>query len=797
MKNKLQRMKSSFNFRITVAMKYLLHAVLFALYYVVFTGFLTLEAIAQDAPVYDASVPKPTLSNISYGKHERHILDFWKAESNSPTPLVFVVHGGGWRGGEKERVHRFANVQQLLDAGISVVAINYRLMKHIDVGEVIPPVKAPLYDAARALQFVRSKSKEWNIDKERIGAAGGSAGACTSLWLAYHDDLANPKSKDPVARESTRLWSAAVMGAQTTLDPKQMKEWTPNSKYGGHAFGKENFEQFLAERESILPWIAEYSPYALTSTDDPPVYLLYNTPPALGQNQKDPTHTANFGAKLEERCKQVGIGCELNYPDAPNVRYERPTDYLIASLNGTTNSSLTKGSPKRPNVLIILADDLGWGDIGYNNPDNVYTPNLDKLSKEGTTFTQHYVMPQCTPTRVAAFTGRYPGRFGVNGLQATNEKVFPIGTPNLANMFSAEGYRTHICGKWHMGSDISNGPNHHGFDESYGSLAGAVGMYDHRYRTGNYENAWHRNHQSIDGNEDGIHATDLIATEVQNIIKTDSDEPFFVFTTFHAPHTPLDERGKFIDRPTQLDPLDSNRWLDEDNIIWFNDPEGKIQNEPDPEKRLLLATVNHLDHAIGEIIKTLDESGKRENTIILFSSDNGPQVNWNGKAYPDDLHLTDFNQPIPMKGSKLDVWEGGIHVPGFINWPGKVKAKKVNDPVHIIDWLPTLANLIGHQQANEYKLDGVDLEPILFNDESLKSRDLYWIWNPKTNRWALRYEDWKIVKYGTDQPQKPTDWQLFNLKKDKKETTDLGSKNSKKLSQLHELFLAQRAKDIF
>jgi acetyl esterase/lipase len=219
---------------------------------------------------YADSVPKPTLSEIAYGTHQRHVLDFWKAPSDRPTPLVFVIHGGGWQGGSKERLNRFVDTAALLKEGISVVAINYRYVKNAT--DLKPPVKAPLHDAARALQFVRSKAEEWNIDKERIAATGGSAGACSSLWLLYHDDLADPKSKDPVARESTRLYCAAVNNAQTTLDPRQMKAWTPNSKYGGHAFGLNNFGEFLAERENILPWIAEYSPHALLSADDPPVY---------------------------------------------------------------------------------------------------------------------------------------------------------------------------------------------------------------------------------------------------------------------------------------------------------------------------------------------------------------------------------------------------------------------------------------------------------------------------------------------------------------------------------------------
>ncbi|MBD3675033.1 MAG: alpha/beta hydrolase [Planctomycetaceae bacterium] len=284
------------------------------------------------APRYAASVPKPTISEIRYGDHERHIIDFWQAKSEKPTPLVFVIHGGGWQGGSKERVNRFADVQKLLDAGISVTALNYRYVKQAVAEGVEPPVKAPLHDAARALQFVRSKAKAWNIDKERIGAAGGSAGACSSLWLLFHDDLADPHSDDPVARESTRLYCAAVIGAQTTLDPKQMKAWTPNSRYGGHAFGRPNFATFLAERDQILPWIEEYSPYALVSKDDPPVYLYYRSPPALGEPQKDPTHTSNFGVKLQEHCRDVGVECELVYPGVADIKHASPTEYLIATL---------------------------------------------------------------------------------------------------------------------------------------------------------------------------------------------------------------------------------------------------------------------------------------------------------------------------------------------------------------------------------------------------------------------------------------------------------------------------------
>ncbi|MFD2256657.1 sulfatase [Luteolibacter algae] len=449
----------------------------------------------------------------------------------------------------------------------------------------------------------------------------------------------------------------------------------------------------------------------------------------------------------------------------------------------------------KPNILVIIADDLGWADIGYNNPEKVYSPNSDRLASEGATFENHYVMPQCTPTRVALMTGRYPGRFGKAALKATNERCFPVGTPTIATMLKQRGYETFLCGKWHLGAEPEDGPNHHGFDYSYGSLAGAVGMYDHRYRKGKYFETWHRNMEFIPGSENGRHATDLIQEDAVRIISQKHENPFLLALTFHAPHTPLDERGRFTDQPTRLDPDNPGRWLNEDEIEWFNDPKGIIQKEKDPEKRLFLAAVHHLDHAIGMIVQSLDERGLRENTLILFSSDNGPQHSWPGNAYPDDLKLTDFNQRIPMRGHKVDVWEGGIRVPGFANWKGKIKPGAVTDQVHIIDWFPTLAKISGNDPVDAGDLDGIDISPALLSGNTLEKRDLYWIWNPKINRWALRFGAWKIVSYGTKQPAVPGDWQLFNISEDPMESRNIAEQNPEILSDLHSKFLKQRAKD--
>ncbi len=271
----------------------------------------------------------PTLANVHYGEHGKQVMDFWKAESAQPTPLVFFIHGGSWKANDKNKV---TGLKEYLAAGISVVSINYRFVQEATAAGVQPPVKWPLEDAARALQFVRSKSADWNIDKTRIGASGGSAGACSSLWLAFHDDMADAKSDDPIARESTRLACAGVLGAQTTLDPRQMREWTPNSVYGGHAFGFANFQQFLDGREKILPWIKEYSPYELATPDDPPVFLHYTVKPEIGKAQKDPTHTSNFGLKLQERLKEIPVESYLMYPGATGVAYPDPIQFLIAKL---------------------------------------------------------------------------------------------------------------------------------------------------------------------------------------------------------------------------------------------------------------------------------------------------------------------------------------------------------------------------------------------------------------------------------------------------------------------------------
>ncbi|MBL9124759.1 MAG: alpha/beta hydrolase [Planctomycetaceae bacterium] len=301
------------------------------------------QARRQNRPAPER--PEPTAADFAYGQDsERQKFDFWQAKSDKPTPVVLLIHGGGWMGGDKSGYGTKA-IQPFLDQGISVAAVNYRFILQAMEDGVEPPVKGCLHDAARALQTIRSKAQEWNLDPTRVGATGSSAGACTSLWLALHDDLADPNSSDPIARQSSRLTAAAVVGAQTSLDPRELREWIPNSIYGGHAFGfaqkgrtrPEEFDLLIANRAKVLPWIKEYSPIELVTTDDPPIYLDYpnqKTPPVLGQAEKDPTHSAIYGVKLAEKLAGAGVEAVLAYPGHEDTKYGSVNAFLIQKLKG-------------------------------------------------------------------------------------------------------------------------------------------------------------------------------------------------------------------------------------------------------------------------------------------------------------------------------------------------------------------------------------------------------------------------------------------------------------------------------
>ncbi len=281
----------------------------------------SLIAVLASAATALAALP-PTHADVAYGSHARQKVDAWLAKSANPTPLVFYIHGGGYASHDKTDIHDHLDVAGFLQAGISVVSIEYRFLADANEAGVTPPVQWPLKDAARALQFVRSKSAEWNIDKTRVAATGVSAGGCSSLWLAMHDDMAHAKSADPIARESTRVIFTVTKAPQPSLDPRQLVEWIPNSQYSGHLFGykqksrPDSFAPFLANRDKHAEDIQRYSPMAHATADDPPVYMLgkADKPPVKGEAQTDPSHTIVLGMMLEATLKPLGVTCELHHP---------------------------------------------------------------------------------------------------------------------------------------------------------------------------------------------------------------------------------------------------------------------------------------------------------------------------------------------------------------------------------------------------------------------------------------------------------------------------------------------------
>lgn len=277
----------------------------------VMVAYLAVADVPARAQGQEASKPAPDLANVSYGPHPRHVLDLWKAKSEKPTPLFVFIHGGGFRGGSKEALPP-ALLDECLKAGISVAAINYRLS---------PEVSTPAHylDGARAIQFLRSKAKEWNIDPKRIAAGGGSAGGGISLWIAFHDDLADPKSPDPVQRQSTRLTCAVVQGAQCTYDPRLIQKIVGGRAHEHPAladfYGLKPGEQDTPKAHRIYE---ECSPITYLNAGDPPVYAFYAEPKGPLPPDAPPgqgIHHPNFGYYLKEKMDLLGIECIVRHRD--------------------------------------------------------------------------------------------------------------------------------------------------------------------------------------------------------------------------------------------------------------------------------------------------------------------------------------------------------------------------------------------------------------------------------------------------------------------------------------------------
>ena len=282
------------------------------------------------------TAPPPDLADVPYGPHERNVLDFWRAKSDHPTPLFVYIHGGGWLAGDKNLLTHDVDrwkvnfLRTMLTHGVSVASINYRYSS-------IAPLPAPVHDAARAIQFMRSRAGEWNLDKSRVAAAGTSAGACTSLWLAYHDDLADPKNADPVLRESSRLSVAAVMVPQTSIDPQVIRVWIGdevlNHPMIARSVGAKDRAEALSRYDEFKGLYREFSPINHVSAGDPPVLMIYPTVGKLpSTTQSAAIHHARFGFELQKKAQAAGDVCLVTIVDQKDPAAPAPADFILKYL---------------------------------------------------------------------------------------------------------------------------------------------------------------------------------------------------------------------------------------------------------------------------------------------------------------------------------------------------------------------------------------------------------------------------------------------------------------------------------
>jgi len=408
-----------------------------------------------------------------------------------------------------------------------------------------------------------------------------------------------------------------------------------------------------------------------------------------------------------------------------------------ASANSVQRSSGAKES--RPNIVFILADDLGWGDLScYGRPD-YRTPNIDLLALQGTKFTDAYsASAVCTPTRCGYITGRYPARFKIGleePLVATNSNVgLEPNQPTVASLLKQSGYDTALIGKWHLGFRPEWGPNAHGFDEFFGILAGAGDYFLHQNGLGQpdlYEN--------LTPVERNGYLTDLLTERAVNYVKKSRSAPFFLSLQYTAPHWPWQgpkggERVSFSDKTPEPTTMAAGGSLE-----------------------LYAQMMKSLDDGVGRVMESIKAAGIDKKTLVIFTSDNGGER---------------FSYLWPFSGRKGDLLEGGIRVPALVRWPGVVPANRLTQQMAItMDWTATI---VAAAKAEGHSLDGIDLLPVIKGTSPVTDRTFFW---RIYSRDAVREGKWKYVRDGEVR-------KLFDLSVDQHEQADFSQKNPEVLERL-------------
>ncbi len=396
---------------------------------------------------------------------------------------------------------------------------------------------------------------------------------------------------------------------------------------------------------------------------------------------------------------------------------------------------------EKPNVIVIVGDDMGYADLGVQGCKDIPTPHLDALAKSGVRFTNGYVSgPYCSPTRAGLLTGRYQTRFGHEfnpGAGGANQGL-PLTETTLADRLKAAGYRTALVGKWHLGTGERQ-PLKRGFDEFFGFLGGAHDYFNPMGILRGTEPAG-----------DKSYLTDALAREAVGFIDRNKAKPFFLYLAFNAVHTPMqadDERLK------------------------------KFAAITDPQRRTYAAMMAAMDDAVGQVLAKLKDEKLSENTLVTFISDNGGPT----------MKGTTINGSVntPLRGSKRTTLEGGVRVPFFVAWPGKIPAGGTDDrPVIQLDLLPTALAAAGVEVKAEWKIEGVNLLPYLTGNEKGPPHEaLYWRFGQQM---AIRKGDWKLVRYdlATEGGTGTSVAKLYDLNADPGEATDLSAKHPEKVAEL-------------
>lgn len=421
----------------------------------------------------------------------------------------------------------------------------------------------------------------------------------------------------------------------------------------------------------------------------------------------------------------------------------------VLALFGTVAPA--NAAENKPNIVYIVADDLGWKDVGFNGATDLKTPNIDKLAATGARLEQFYAQPMCTPTRAALLTGRYPNRYGLQTIVIPSVSTYGLATDEwlLPQALKEAGYQTAIIGKWHLGhGDRKYWPKQRGFDYQYGPLIGELDYFTHEEH-GVLD--WYRDNKPV--KEKG-YATTLLGNDAVKYIKErDAATPFHLYLAFNAPHTPYQAPQEYIDRYKTIE---------------------------DPTRRTYAAMVTCLDDEVGRVVASLDKKKLRDNTLIIFQSDNGGTRNAMFTGVMADV--SKIKIPCdngPYREGKGMLYEGGTRVCALANWPGHIPASiTVNEMIHVVDMYPTLAKLAGASTTKSKPLDGLDVWGTISEGKPSPRTEI--VYNIEPFRAAVRQGDWKLVW----RTLLPSSVELFNIAQDPSEKNNVAAEHPDKVAEL-------------